>query len=93
MGNELVTRPEVLLWDEPTTGLDAASALEGSNHLKDIAATGVAVVCIMHLPGQGVFYRCGKLLLLSREWAAYFGSGLEVCAFILRRSKSRGLMA
>jgi zinc/manganese transport system ATP-binding protein len=41
---------DLLLLDEPTTGLDAASALRIRAVLREEAARGVAVVCVSHDP-------------------------------------------
>lgn len=41
---------DLLLLDEPTTGLDAASALRIRDVLREEAARGVAVVCVSHDP-------------------------------------------
>ena len=41
---------DVLLLDEPTTGLDAASALRIRSVLRDEAVRGAAVVCVSHDP-------------------------------------------
>ncbi|MDQ0726509.1 ATP-binding cassette domain-containing protein [Microbacterium sp. W4I20] len=41
---------DLLLLDEPTTGLDSASSLRIRTVLRDEAARGVAVVCVSHDP-------------------------------------------
>lgn len=44
----LAREADVLLLDEPTTGLDAASSLRIRRVLREEAARGVAVVCVSH---------------------------------------------
>jgi len=46
----LARNADLLLLDEPTTGLDAASALRIRAVLREEAARGVAVVCVSHDP-------------------------------------------
>ncbi|MDF2560364.1 MAG: ATP-binding cassette protein [Microbacterium sp.] len=46
----LARRADLLLLDEPTTGLDAESALRIRAVLREEAARGVAVVCVSHDP-------------------------------------------
>lgn len=46
----LATEANLLLLDEPTTGLDAASSLRIRTVLREEAARGAAVVCVSHDP-------------------------------------------
>jgi ABC-2 type transport system ATP-binding protein len=45
----LVHRPKVLLLDEPTVGLDAASRAAITQHVHDLAAEGLTVLWSTHL--------------------------------------------
>jgi ABC-2 type transport system ATP-binding protein len=45
----LIHDPSVLLLDEPTVGLDAASRLSITNHVHDLASDGVSVLWATHL--------------------------------------------
>lgn len=45
----LIHRPEVLLLDEPTVGLDAASRAAITQHVHDLAAEGLTVLWATHL--------------------------------------------
>lgn len=44
----LITRPEILILDEPTTGLDTAAKAETATTLAALAATGTALVLLTH---------------------------------------------
>jgi ABC-type multidrug transport system ATPase subunit len=52
VGLELLTQPRGLFLDEPTAGLDPALAARLMRFLKGLAAQGVTVVCVTHLPGD-----------------------------------------
>ena len=48
----LIHRPDVLLLDEPTVGLDAASRRAITDHVHDLAAQGLAVLWATHLTDE-----------------------------------------
>lgn len=50
IGVELIVAPEVLILDEPTTGLDAAAALRLGEVLAELAKAGRLVLCSLHQP-------------------------------------------
>lgn len=70
---ELLTEPSVLFLDEPTTGLDAKTALNVMDTIIKIARNGRAVVLTIHQPRSDIYRRFDKLLLLARGKVAYFG--------------------
>lgn len=47
---EVVSKPEILFCDEPTTGLDTKSALRVVKLLRRLSRTGLAVICTIHQP-------------------------------------------
>ena len=74
IGVELITQPRILLLDEPTTGLDSASALRIVHMLKDLAHVhGNTVVCTIHQPSSEIFHVFDDLMLLSRGECIYHG--------------------
>jgi len=70
---ELLTEPSVLFLDEPTTGLDAKTALNVMETIVKIAKKGRAVVLTIHQPRSDIFRLFDRLLLLARGKIAYFG--------------------
>lgn len=71
---EIVTSPKVLFLDEPTTGLDSASAFFVMQTLRQMAQTGKTVVSSVHQPSSDVFATFDDLCLLSSGETVYFGA-------------------
>lgn len=65
IGVELLTRPGVLLLDEPTTGLDSTNAARVVDIMSGAAAGGVTCVMSIHQPRPDIFRLMHRLLLLS----------------------------
>ena len=73
IGIEILTQPRVLFLDEPTTGLDSASAFYIIQALTKIAHDGKIVICSIHQPTSEIYYLFDDLLLLSSGETVYFG--------------------
>eukprot|EP01094_Clydonella_sp_ATCC50884_P008030 TRINITY_DN1730_c0_g1_i1.p1 TRINITY_DN1730_c0_g1~~TRINITY_DN1730_c0_g1_i1.p1 ORF type:complete len:924 (-),score=296.47 TRINITY_DN1730_c0_g1_i1:15-2654(-) len=78
IGVELVNAPGILFLDEPTTGLDAAAAIEVVQHLRHIADAGVPVICSLLQPSQDIFDLFDSILVLNEREMTYFGPMSEV---------------
>ncbi|MCE5166105.1 ABC transporter G member 15 [Datura stramonium] len=75
---EIITQPQLLFLDEPTTGLDSASAYFVVQVLKNIAcggggASARTIICSIHQPSSEVFALFDDLFLLSSGETIYFG--------------------
>lgn len=70
---EILTRPSLLFLDEPTTGLDSASAFFVIQTLKNIASDGRTIISSIHQPSSEVFALFDDLFLLSGGDTVYFG--------------------
>lgn len=70
---EFLVRPRLLFLDEPTTGLDSASAFFVVNALKNVARDGRTVISSVHQPSSEVFALFDDLCLLSGGEIVYFG--------------------
>ena len=66
IGMELVANPAVLCLDEPTTGLDSASAEVVVDLLRSLADDGHTVICILHQPRSGIFRSFDRVLTLAK---------------------------
>ncbi|XP_047308946.1 ABC transporter G family member 12-like [Impatiens glandulifera] len=78
---ETLTRPRILFLDEPTTGLDSASAFFVVQVLKNIALDGRTVICSIHQPCSEVFALFDDLYLLSSGQTVYFGEAEKAIKF------------
>ncbi|KAI1300199.1 ATP-binding cassette sub-family G member 1 [Halotydeus destructor] len=76
IGLEIISNPDILILDEPTTGLDSANAVICTNLLKKLATEkSMAVLAIIHQPSNEVFLTFDRLYLLSNEGERlFFGS-------------------
>ncbi len=74
VGMGMVSNPNVLFLDEPTTGLDSSAAYSIVKYLAELsAATHVVVIMTIHQPAPMVFDLLQDLYLLESGRLAYFG--------------------
>ncbi len=66
IGVELLTNPAMLFLDEPTTGLDSATARQVIELLQMLSGKGVNVISTIHQPSSEIFNLFDNLLLLVR---------------------------
>lgn len=87
IAHELLTRPEVLFLDEPTTGLASADAETVVAQLRELADGGLTVIVTIHQPSQIIFDWIDDLLLVG--WGgqlAYYGTAQEAVGYFQRIS-------
>ncbi|GMM33720.1 hypothetical protein DASC09_010450 [Saccharomycopsis crataegensis] len=68
---QLLSNPSLLFLDEPTTGLDAHSAILLVHTLKNLAKKGRNIVLSIHQPPSDVFFLFDYLCILSRGSPVY----------------------
>ncbi|KAJ9617388.1 hypothetical protein H2204_013854 [Knufia peltigerae] len=73
IGVQLLADQPVLILDEPTTGLDAASAIHVVQTLKSLAQRGKTVIMTIHQPRSEIWRLVDNLILLSRGIPVYSG--------------------
>lgn len=74
VGMGMISNPNVLFLDEPTTGLDSSAAYSIVKYLVELsAATNVVVIMTIHQPAPMVFDMLQDLYLLEQGRLAYFG--------------------
>lgn len=64
---ELINDPDVLIIDEPTSGLSSQDSLDLLKNLRGIADTGKIVVVIIHQPSSEIFQLFDRLLVLDGQ--------------------------
>ena len=74
MARALAQMPRVLLADEPTAGLDPAHQLQLFQHLRAIAARGIAVVIALHDLSLAARFADHVVLMKSGQIAASGGT-------------------
>src|SRR5690606_1148446 len=74
----LLTRPRVLLLDEPSTGLDPEARLQLADILRAVADQGTTVLLTTHLMDEA--QRCDRLVLMNGGKVAAVGSPAELTA-------------
>ncbi|KAL1510337.1 hypothetical protein AB1Y20_006653 [Prymnesium parvum] len=82
LGCEWVACPRVLLLDECTSGVDAASALLLVRCLRSFARAGGTVVLSLHQPREAIYSLLDDLLLLSRGCLVYRGAAADAVAVL-----------
>ncbi|XWS28317.1 hypothetical protein CRYUN_Cryun25bG0057900 [Craigia yunnanensis] len=78
---EILTRPHLLFLDEPTTGLDSASAFFVIQTLRNVGRDGRTVISSIHQPSSEVFSLFDDLFLLSNGEQVYFGEAKMATKF------------
>jgi len=81
---ELLTRPPVLLLDEPTTGLDPDAERDFIEILKGLAGQGHSILMATH--SVAAMQECGKLIVIANGKIAYVGPRAEVLQFFVPKS-------
>mmetsp|Transcript_24951 Transcript_24951/g.77585 ORF Transcript_24951/g.77585 Transcript_24951/m.77585 type:complete len:650 (+) Transcript_24951:73-2022(+) len=78
----VVHSPALVFLDEPTSVLDAFSALCVMESLKTMSSQGHAVVCTVHQPRQAILDMADKVAFLAAGRLVYFGPPGEVQAWL-----------
>lgn len=85
LAGELLTEPDILFCDEPTTGLDSFSALAVINTLRKLTVDSrKAVICTIHHPTSDIFECFSDVILLNRGRTYYQGPTVEATSFFER---------
>ncbi|MDD2934049.1 MAG: ATP-binding cassette domain-containing protein [Methylotenera sp.] len=62
---ELINDPDILIIDEPTSGLSSQDSLELIKNLRKISDSGKIVIIIIHQPSSDIFHLFNRLLVLD----------------------------
>lgn len=89
IGLALAKRPLAVFLDEPTTGVDSASAAMMMTFLKTIAAQKtIAILCTIHQPPASVFAGFDNALVLASGRVAYFGAASAMGTYFAALGKT-----
>ncbi|KAH8921816.1 P-loop containing nucleoside triphosphate hydrolase protein [Atractiella rhizophila] len=81
IGCVMVTRPSVLLLDEPTTGLDAFSSYQLLSTLSQLSRRGRTIILSIHQPRSEVFKIFDRLAVLTKGSLVYAGATKDVMSY------------
>lgn len=72
IGVELITDPNLIFLDEPTTGLDSFTATSVMETLKELANQGRTIIQTIHQPNSDIFEMFDRLMLMAKGKIIYF---------------------
>lgn len=71
---QLLSDPQILICDEPTTGLDSYNALLVIGVLKKLSVDGRVIICSVHQPSCVLFKEFSSILLMADGRLLFHGS-------------------
>lgn len=87
---ELFAKPNVLILDEPTTGLDSPSCSLVVKLLKDLVSNPhfpMAIVCTIHQPPWNIFTQFDRVYIMTRNGATLYSGEFDCRARRRRRRR------
>ena len=69
---EIISNPQVIIVDEPTTGMDSYTSLVLMKYLQKLALNGKTIICTIHQPGSEIFHLVDRILLMKQGQMVYF---------------------
>jgi ABC-type multidrug transport system ATPase subunit len=77
IGVELITDPNLIFLDEPTTGLDSFTAQNVVEVLHGLAASGRTIISTIHQPNSEIFVAFDQLMLMADGRAIYLNDAAK----------------
>ncbi|ESO86760.1 hypothetical protein LOTGIDRAFT_128361 [Lottia gigantea] len=81
---QLLKDPEILILDEPTTGLDSFTARYLTKNINDISRAGKLVLMTIHQPRSDIFQYFDQVAILCQGELVYFGRADELVPHFTR---------
>lgn len=82
IATELIANPQILLFDEPTVGLDNVSAVHLLSVLQRLAREGRIVICAIEQPISGMLAYFDDIMVLSEGQTLYCGETSNLIDFL-----------
>lgn len=93
LATELVAKTRLFFCDEPTTGLDAATALLACRRLRRVSRRGVTVVTVLHQPRPEIFFDLDVVALVVKGKVTFVGSPKEAARHFIGPGPTSSLTA
>ncbi|CDU22090.1 related to ADP1-ABC transporter [Sporisorium scitamineum] len=91
IGCALVSRPRLLIADEPLSGLDAFSAARVISALRELATGSqvgsTTVIVTVHQPSSDIFYSFDQIMLMAQGVVIYHGSPADSLSWCQRQGE------
>lgn len=79
---ELVDDPQIMFFDEPSSGLDSVSTTQCLALLKQLAAEGRTIICTIHQPSALIFETFDHIYAIAEGQCIYQGAHSNVVPFL-----------
>ena len=84
---ELINEPDILILDEPTTGLSSQDAYEILELLRILADQGKIVLLFIHQPSSQIYKLIDKVVILANKHIAFSGNAMETLRIFREASR------
>lgn len=81
IGVEMITDPNLIFLDEPTTGLDSFTATNVVELLMELAEKGRTVIATIHQPNSDIFEMFDQLMLMAKGKIIYHNEASKAVDF------------
>lgn len=78
IGIELISNPNLLFLDEPTTGLDSTTALSVMETVRDLKARGITIISTIHSPSDKILQLFDKIIILCEGNLVFDGPPQDI---------------
>lgn len=74
IGIELISNPNLLFLDEPTTGLDSTTAYDIIKSISELSKKGITTISVIHSPSAEILDLYDNLIILCDGYLVYEGN-------------------
>lgn len=79
---ELVDDPQIMFFDEPSSGLDSVSTTQVLSYLKKLADNGQTIICTIHQPSALIFGSFDHIYAIAEGQCIYQGSTEKLVPYL-----------
>ncbi len=82
IGIELISNPNLLFLDEPTTGLDSTTAYSVMKTMKDLKNRGITIISTIHSPSDAILRLFDQIIILCDGKLVYDGKPDDITQYL-----------